>query len=119
MLPIPTIIIPLTSVPENDLYIEQGATFNVLFTVIDSLGAHVTTSNYTVLSYIRAEYLSTTSTPFTITTSGTSLNFGLSATQTMALVPGRYVYDAQFADTLGNVTRFTRGIVTVYPTATY
>lgn len=95
-------------------YVEQGATFTTSVTV-----EGVDLTNATVSANMRRDYTSITIIPFTVTVvdaSSGSLLLGLSATQTAALWPGRYVYDATY--TIGsNVVRIIEGIVVVSPTA--
>jgi len=101
---------------EYNLYIDQGTTFTENITI-----PNVDLTTATIASKMRSDYDSTTATSFTITpislTSG-QFSISLSATQTAALLSGRYVYDVIY--TIGTtVVRWVEGIVTINPMATY
>lgn len=106
---------------EYNLYIDQGVTFSTEITIADDFGNPVDLSNATLASQVRKSFISTTAWLFTITvtdpTNGVVV-LSMTADQTGAMKPGRYVYDAQYQLTNGNVVRFLKGIVTIFPAAT-
>lgn len=105
---------------ETNLYIDQGITYAFSWIVTDTNRAPIDVTGATVRSQVRKSYTSTTAYPFTaIVTDGPNgvIELSMTADQTAAMKPGRYVYDAEYQiDTF--VVRFLRGIVTVYPRVT-
>lgn len=101
-----------------NLVVDQGATFNTVFTVNDDAGAPINFSGYTGRSQMRKHYTSSNSVSFGVTLSSNgSVTLSLSANTTDNLVPGRYVYDLEVIN--GDiVSRVVEGIVTVTPQAT-
>lgn len=103
-----------------NLVIDQGSTFSTDLTLNDEYGDPLVLSGYTASSQIRKWY--TSSIPAaTFTTSinveSAAITLSLTATQTSALVSGRYVYDVEINS--GNeVSRIVEGIVTVTPQVT-
>jgi hypothetical protein len=106
---------------ELDIGLDQGATFITEITItgadnvtpIDLTGA-------TFRSQMRKSYLSPTAYPITVVSadpiSGT-IQVSLTPIQTAALDAGDYVYDAEY-QIAGDVIRFAKGIITVYPRVT-
>jgi hypothetical protein len=106
--------------PEFNLYVDQGTDFSETFTVTDVHGAPVNLTGATLRSQIRKSYTSTTSYDLTITPVDLAtgqIKFELSNTLTASLKDGRYVYDAEYVLN-GLITRFVKGLVTVYPRVT-
>jgi hypothetical protein len=98
------------------LYIDQGANFTESITV-----NNVDLTTATISSKMRPTYASSSFTSFTITPtllSGGQFTMSLTAAQTAALTPGKYVYDLIYSIG-GNVIRVMQGIVDVSPMATY
>ena len=105
----------------SEIVIEQGATFNTTINVEDTAGAAINLFGYTANSMMRKSYYSTSATVITSTVTGTAngeVTLTVSATNTAALTPGRYVYDVIITSPTSVVTRVVEGIVTVLPSVT-
>ena len=105
----------------SEIVIEQGATFNTTINVEDTAGAAVNLFGYTANSMMRKSYYSTSATTITSTVTGTAngeVTLLVSAANTAALTPGRYVYDVIITSPTSVVTRVVEGIVTVLPSVT-
>jgi hypothetical protein len=105
----------------SEIVIEQGATFNTTINVEDTAGAAINLYGYTANSMMRKSYYSTSATTITSTVTGTAngeVTLTVSATNTAALTPGRYVYDVIITSPTSVVTRVVEGIVTVLPSVT-
>ena len=106
----------------SNLFIDQGATFTLSFTVYDDDGLPRNITNFTVRSQMRRSYYSSANTTITATVSNPAegeVMLDLSATQTTVLKPGRYVYDVELVSTNSLVVeRLVEGIITVYPEVT-
>jgi hypothetical protein len=105
----------------SEIVIEQGATFNTTINVEDTAGAAINLYGYTANSMMRKSYYSSSATTITSTVTGTAngeVTLTVSATNTAALTPGRYVYDVIITSPTSVVTRVVEGIVTVLPSVT-
>lgn len=94
------------------LTVDQGATF--------TYSTELATSNAMVaVSSLRKSYTSANSVDFTTTVANGNLTLALSASQTLSLESGRYVYDVLVTNTVQNtISRVIEGVVTVRPGAT-
>jgi len=102
-----------------NLTIDQGATFSVDFIIKDANNDIVNLTDYIGAGQLRRNYTSNTSTSFTIGVySNGTVRASLTANQTAAILPDRYVYDLQITNGLGEVTRIVEGIITVAPEVT-
>lgn len=106
----------------QDLFVEQGGTFNTSITLDDINGLPYDLSNIIVKGQVRKSYYSANSTAdFTITvptpTNGVIV-LNLDSPTTSNIAAGRYVYDVAIKDTANNVTRVLEGIVNVIPQVT-
>jgi len=103
-----------------NLSIDQGATFTSDITVKDINGNVFDLTGYSGRAKMAKGYASTkTRTTLTVTfaadrTTGV-LTISLTANQTAALDPERYVYDVEIESAAGVVTRVIEGIITVRP----
>lgn len=104
----------------SNLFIDQGSDFN--FSVdLATEGASVNLAGYSARGQIRKSYTSSTATDFTITIDDSdTLSASLTAAQTGALKPGRYVYDIEIlsGDATPIVTRVVEGQIDVTPRVT-
>lgn len=106
----------------QELFIEQGTTFNTNITLDDVDGSPFDLTNVVAKSQIRKSYYSANTTAeFTVSinlpeTGVILLSLGAPATANIAA--GRYVYDVAIKDTANNVTRVLEGIVNVIPQVT-
>jgi hypothetical protein len=105
-----------------NINIDQGSTFTSIVTVEDSQGLVFNLTGYTVRGQIRKSYSSLTAVSFTASVAQASagtIQIGLTATQTAAMKPGRYLYDIEIVQTSsGTVTRVVEGQVEVSPRVT-
>lgn len=108
----------MASVYVNNLVVNSGSDFSQSFTLenSDSNSAYDLTS-YTVASQLRKWAGSTTATSFSASieapaTDGKIL-LELTSTQTLALKPGRYVYDVVITDSAGVKNKVIEGMVLV------
>ena len=98
-----------------NLVIDQGCTFEKVITAQNSTSGNVTISTGTCTSKMRQSYYSSNNiTTITTAVAGSNVTLSLTATQTAAVSPGKYVYDVQY--THGNnvtVERVAEGIITI------
>jgi len=101
----------------SNINIETGTNFSQVFTLEDvNTNSPLNLSGYTVNSQMRKHPASSGVTTFTTNLSDPTagqLQIGLSTTQTLALKPGRYVYDVLVTDTSSNVSRVVEGMAIV------
>lgn len=106
----------------QELFIEQGADYNITITIDDVDGLPFDLTGYTSKSQIRKSYYSANAAgQFTITiptpTNG-GIVLALPAANTANIAAGRYVYDILIKDSSNNTTRVLEGIVNVLPRVT-
>ena len=107
-----------------NLSIDQGATFTSDITVKDINGNVFDLTGYTAVAKLAKGYSSTRTRTAMTTAFATDrttgvLTISLTAEQTAALDPERYVYDVEITQTSsGAVTRVIEGIITVRPNVT-
>jgi UDP-3-O-acyl-N-acetylglucosamine deacetylase len=103
----------------TNIFIDQGSTFSTSVTIADSDGIAFDLTDYSAQAQIRKTYESITATNFstTISVNPTTglITLELTAAQTAALEPGRYVYDLIISSSGGIKTRVLEGIATVTP----
>ena len=102
--------------------IDQGTTFSKLIIVYLTDGTTVANlTNYTVSSQLRKNYTSTAYETINATintpTSGIII-MSLTAAQTAALKPGRYVYDLELTKADTTISRIIEGVITIRPEVT-
>ena len=103
-----------------NLVIDQGCTFEKVITAQNSTNGNVTISTGTCASKMRQSYYSGNNiVVLTTAIAGSNCTISLTATQTAALSPGKYLYDIEYtqSDTT-TVERVAEGIITVYGEAT-
>ena len=103
-----------------NLTVDQGSDFSVEIGVENDTGA-IDISNYTYRGQIRKTYSSSTAVDFYTSTNNPvagKLDISLSSVQTAAMKAGRYVYDVEIVDSIGNVTRVVEGQLEVTPRVT-
>ncbi len=103
-----------------NLSIDQGATFTSDITVKDINGNVFDLTGYTAVAKLAKGYSSTRTRTAMATSFATDrttgvLTISLTANQTAALDPERYVYDVEITSSTGTVTRVLEGIITVRP----
>lgn len=104
---------------QANITIDQGTTFNTSISMTDASNNPLDLSVYIGRAQIRAWYTSLTPAAlFTVTLLLGSATLSLTATQTAALNPGRYVYDLVVIDQNDIVTRIIQGVITITPAVT-
>ena len=103
----------------SNIFIDQGSDFITILFVGDSSGNATDLTNYSVIAQVRKTYESVSATSFTAEfdddrTTG-NITISLTAAQTSAMEPGRYVYDVLISNPNGLSTRVVEGIATVSP----
>lgn len=103
----------------SNFNVEQGSTFTTTINISNTLGGLFQLNSYTARAKMRKSYASSTFTSFTCTIVENSpaqdtITMNLSAAQTKALKPGRYVYDLEiYNSTSGEVLRILEGQIEV------
>jgi len=103
----------------QNLVIDQGTTFSLIFNITNADGTAKDLTSYTVSSHLRKSYYTNTYTAFTVAKDNLEgeIAISLTATQTSALKAGRYVYDVEILNN-SEVLRVLEGIITVTPEVT-
>lgn len=104
-----------------ELTLEQGANFNTVLDLKDSVGGILNLAGYTVAAQMRKSYYSTTATNFTITVTDAAagqITMSMNSANTANVTPGRYVYDVLITSGASVKTRIIEGIVTILPSVT-
>lgn len=105
----------------TNFYIDTGSTFGAIITVRGSDGLPLNLSGYTVDSYIRKSYASRTHINFNAeiySAIGGQIRVSLTSTSTNGIKPGRYMYDIEIANNLGERLRVSEGIIIFTPQIT-
>ena len=103
-----------------NLIVDQGSDFSADINVVDDNGA-IDISSYTYRGQIRKTYASSNAVDFYTSTNNPVngvLTISLAAAQTSGMKAGRYVYDVEIVDGIGNVTRVIEGQLEVTPRVT-
>ncbi len=105
-----------------EITIEQGANLTSTVTVSDTQGEAVNLSTYSASAQIRKSYYSSSANTLTATVTGNAngqITLSMTAANTAALTPGRYVYDLIIRNSVDNsVTRVVEGTAIVLPSVT-
>jgi len=105
----------------TNLYIDAGADYSIIVTANQSNGDPLNLTGYTVKSQIRKSYASSTAYDFTATVYSEvagKIRLLLTAAQTSAIKPGRYLYDVEITSAIGEKRRVLEGIIIVTPEIT-
>lgn len=105
----------------SNLYADAGSNFSAIVTVRGSDGNPINLTGYSVASQLRKSYGSTTAYNFnaSIYEAGQGkVRVQLSAAQSSAIKPGRYLYDIEVTAPNGDKTRVVEGIVLITPEIT-
>lgn len=102
-----------------NLLVDQGTTYSVNLEVKDANGDLVNLTGYTGAGQIRKQYTSNSAVSFSVNVSSNgTVTASLSANQTSSLDQGRYVYDIELTNSLGEVSRIVEGLITFTPEVT-
>ena len=104
-----------------NIFIDQGSDYSNIVTVTASNGQPLNLTGFIAASQIRKSYSS--SIAYSFNASILSAAFGkvrlqLSAAQSEAIPPGRYLYDVEVTSPSGAKTRVVEGIATITPQIT-
>jgi hypothetical protein len=101
---------------------DQGASFQTILELEDSLGDPIDVTDYNIYGEIRRTYKSLSSTSFIIIklSSAGVIKIELDHTQTVAMKPGRYVYDiyAMNTEVSNSRIKLLEGIFELIPSVT-
>lgn len=105
-----------------ELTIEQNANLTSIVTVNDVQGDAVNLTTYSASSQLRKSYYSSSANTLTATVTGNAngqITLTMTAANTAALTPGRYVYDLVITNSVDNSkTRVIEGTAIVLPSVT-
>ena len=105
-----------------ELTIEQGANLTSTVTVNDTQGDSVNLTTYSASAQLRKSYYSSSANTLSAIVTGNSngqITLSMTAANTAALTPGRYVYDLVITNSVDNsVTRVVEGTAVVLPSVT-
>ena len=106
----------------SEITIEQGANLTSTITVNDTQGDAVNLTTYSASSQLRKSYYSSSANTLTATITGNAngqITLSMTAANTAALTPGRYVFDLVITNSVDNsVTRVIEGTAIVLPSVT-
>jgi hypothetical protein len=105
----------------SNIYIDQGSTYSSVIDVNGSNGLPFNLTGYQSRGQIRKSYSASTKIDFVTNINDPAtgkVNISLTATQTRAMKPGRYVYDVEVYNSGGNVIRISEGQVEISPATT-
>jgi hypothetical protein len=106
-----------------ELYIDQGTTFsNIINITDDTTNTPVNIQGYIVSSQMRRSYYSANPSANIICTVTNApegeVTMSMTAANTSNIKAGRYLFDVETIDTVGNVSRILEGIITITPQIT-
>lgn len=105
----------------SNLFVDQGSNFNTTIDLSDTPSLSLT--NYTAAGKVAKSYDGTAKATFTASVDSSSkvVSISLTAAQTAALKPGRYVYDIIIVspDSPSVITRILEGQIDVTPGVTF
>jgi hypothetical protein len=104
----------------SNLFIDQGSDFNATIDLSQTTGS-LNLTNYTSSGNIAKSYDGTSKGSFTAEVDDTDneVDISLTAAETAALKPGRYVYDVIIKSPAGVITRVLEGQINVTPGVTF
>ena len=105
----------------TEILIEQGATFSTTVNVEDTTGAAINLYGYSASSQMRKSFYATSNTIITSTITGNAngeITLSMTAANTVALTPGRQVFDLIITSPTNVVTRVIEGVIVISPGVT-
>ena len=105
----------------SNLYIDQGSDFSVIITLTNQDGTPLDLGAFIVKSQFRKSYQSSTAVTFTVTVfneAAGKIKLQLPADASSAVPAGRYLYDIEVSNALGEKRRALEGIVIITPEIT-
>lgn len=106
---------------QANIFIDQGANYSNIITVTGTSGTALDLTGYTVASQMRKSYASSTAfslNPTIYNAVNGQVRMTLTAVQSEAITPGRYLYDLEITSSGGVKTRVVEGVATVTPQIT-
>ena len=105
-----------------EITIEQGANLTSTVNVNDTQGDAINLSTYSASAQIRKSYYSSSANTLSAIITGNAngqITLSMTAANSAALTPGRYVYDLIITNSVDNsVTRVVEGTAVVLPSVT-
>jgi hypothetical protein len=104
-----------------NLIIEQGADYNVDFTIRNDDGSRLNLTDYSVSSFLKKHPTSIKTYPFNVSFTNRlagEIKVSMDSTITNTLSEGRYVYDVLLTSGNGTKTRVIQGNILVSPGVT-
>lgn len=102
-----------------NIVVDQGTTYSSQINLVDSTGAVIDMSAYTIVAQFRKDYSSATKYDFTtIGNAYGAVGLSLSANASANIAAGRYVYDVTVTSNTGLVSRIMEGQVIIRPSVT-
>lgn len=106
----------------SNLYIDQGSDFSVVVTLKNQDGTLLNLENFTVKSQFRKSYQSSQAVDFNIEIlepfATGKIRMTLPASVSSPLMAGRYLYDVEVTNLLGERRRALEGIIILTPEIT-
>lgn len=104
-----------------NIFIDQGSNYSNIITVAGASGSALDLTGYTVASQMRKSFASSTAyslNPVIYSAADGQVRMLLTAAQSEAIPPGRYLYDLEITSPAGAKTRVVEGVATVTPQIT-
>lgn len=105
----------------SNITVDQGTDFTASVDVTDADGDALNLTGFTVQGQVRRSYYSSTAVDLTCAVSNATtgiITFSLSAVQSDAMKPGRYVYDVEIKSSANVKTRVLEGQLEIMPGVT-
>ncbi len=105
----------------SNITVDQGTDFTASVDVTDADGDALNLTGFTVQGQVRRSYYSSTAVNLTCAVSNATtgiITFSLSAVQSDAMKPGRYVYDVEIKSGANVKTRVLEGQLEIMPGVT-
>ena len=105
----------------SNITVDQGTDFTASVDVTDADGDALNLTAFTVQGQVRRSYYSSTAVNLTCAVSNATtgiITFSLSAVQSDAMKPGRYVYDVEIKSGANVKTRVLEGQLEIMPGVT-
>jgi hypothetical protein len=105
----------------TNFYIDTGSNFGAVIKVNGSDGLPLNLTGFTVQSYIRKSYASKTHIDFNAqvySAVGGQIRLSLTNVSTNSIKPGRYMYDVEIENSIGERLRVSEGIIIFTPQIT-
>lgn len=105
----------------SNLFVDAGSNYSNIISVTATNGLALDLTGYTVKSQMRKSYSSSVAynfNPSVYDALNGKVRLQLTAAQSEAIPPGRWLYDVEITSPSGTKTRVVEGIVTVTPQIT-